>query len=126
MDLLFREGVLQHLENPPGYRPDRHNVNDECGLTGELASIVGHKPHQNFAWNCERRGERCDNIIHYSDVHLPTNCPCYCPHCDTTADREVIIASLVPRPVKKKIVPPKIFILGQNFSAIMLKIFILP
>ena len=23
-------------------------------------------------------------------VHLPTNCPCYCPHCDITADREVI------------------------------------
>ena len=28
--------------------------------------------------------------------------------------------------VKKKIVPPKIFILGQNVSAIMLKIFVLP
>ena len=45
----------------------RHNVKDECGLTGELVSIVGHKPHQNFAWNCERCEERCDkcnNIIH--------------------------------------------------------------
>ena len=65
------------------------NIKDECGLTGELVSIVGHKPHQNFAWNCERceeRCDKCDNIIH-SDVHLPTNCPCYCPHCDTTADR---------------------------------------
>ena len=23
MDLLFRKGVLQHLENPPGYGPDK-------------------------------------------------------------------------------------------------------
>ena len=26
VDLLFREGVLQHLENPPGCRPDIHTL----------------------------------------------------------------------------------------------------
>ena len=61
------------------------NVKDELGSIGKLASIVGHKPLQ----NCERC-DKCDDIIHYSDIHLPTNCPYYCPHCDTTADREVI------------------------------------
>ena len=35
-------------------------------------------------------------------------------------------AVVCQRPVKKKIVPPKNFILGQKFSAIMLKIFVLP
>ena len=63
------------------------NMKDGCGWTGELASIVGHKPHQ----KC-RRCDKCNDIIHYSDTssHLPTNCPCYCPHCDVTTDREVI------------------------------------
>ena len=61
------------------------NVKGGCGWTGELVSIVGHKPFQ----KCERC-DKCDDIIHYSDIHLPTNCPCYCPHCETTADREVI------------------------------------
>ena len=61
------------------------NVKDGCGWTGELASIVGHKPHQ----RC-RKCDKCNDVIHYSNIHLPTNCPCYCPHCDTTADREVI------------------------------------
>ena len=60
------------------------NKKDGCGWTGELANIVNN-PLQ----SCERC-DKCDDIIHYSDVHLPTNCPCYCPHCDTTADREVI------------------------------------
>ena len=61
------------------------NMKDGCGWIGELANIVGHKPLQ----KCERC-DKCGDIIHYSDNHLPTNCPCYCPHCDTTADREVI------------------------------------
>ena len=63
------------------------NKKDGCGWTGELVNIVGHKPSQ----KC-KRCDKCDNIIHYSDMarHLPTNCPCYCPHCGTTADREVI------------------------------------
>ena len=58
-----------------------------CEWTGKLAGIVARKLPQ----KCERC-DKCDNIIHYSDIarHLPTNCSCYCPHCDTTADREVI------------------------------------
>ena len=61
------------------------NKKDGCGWTGELVSIVKHNPLQQCG-----RCDKCDDIIHYSDIHLPTNCPCYCPHCDTTADREVI------------------------------------
>ena len=66
------------------------NVKDGRGWIGEfiyIANIVGHKPPQ----KC-KRCDKCDNIIHYSVTtsHLPNNCPCYCPHCDITADREVI------------------------------------
>ena len=61
------------------------NKKDGCGWTGELVSIVKHNPLQQCG-----RCDKCDDVIHYSDIHLPTNCPCYCPHCDTTADREVI------------------------------------
>ena len=59
------------------------NKKDGCGWTGELASIVGHD-------KVPQKCKRCDKCIHYSDIHLPTDCPCYCPHCDITADSEVI------------------------------------
>ena len=59
------------------------NMKDGCEWIGELSKIVDHKPGQ----KCERC-DKCQVIVHYSDMHL--NCPCHCPHCNVTASREKI------------------------------------
>ena len=63
------------------------NKSDGCAWTGELVSLIGHKlPHEKCT-PCDK----CNDIIHYTNMtnHLGS-CPCYCPYCDITAEREVI------------------------------------
>ena len=62
------------------------NKSDGCIWTGELVSIIGHKLPQKCT-PCDK----CNDIIHYTNMinHLGT-CPCYCPYCGITAEREVI------------------------------------
>ena len=62
------------------------NKSDGCTWIGELVSIIGHKLPEKCT-PCDR----CSDIIHYTNItnHLGT-CPCYCPYCDITAEREVI------------------------------------
>ena len=41
---------------------------------------------------CEISCSKCKQIVYFSTMrsHLDTECPCYCPYCDITAEREVI------------------------------------
>ena len=62
------------------------NKKDGCGWIGEIAHIDNHMK------KCEISCSKCKQIIYFSTMrtHLDTECPCYCPYCDITAEREVI------------------------------------
>ena len=62
------------------------NKKDGCGWIGEIAHIDSHMK------KCEISCSKCKQIIYFSTMksHLDTECPCYCPYCDITAEREVI------------------------------------
>ena len=57
-----------------------------CGWIGELARVDEH------VRGCEISCSKCKQIVYLSTMksHLDTECPCYCPYCDMTAEREVI------------------------------------
>ena len=62
------------------------NKKDGCGWIGEIARVDDHLKE------CEISCSKCKQIVCFSTMksHLDTECPCYCPHCDITAEREVI------------------------------------
>ena len=53
---------------------------------GEIACVDDHVKE------CEISCSKCKQIVYFSTMksHLDTECPCYCPYCDITAEREVI------------------------------------
>ena len=57
-----------------------------CGWIGELARVDEH------VRGCEISCSKCKQIVYLSTMksRLDTECPCYCPYCDMTAEREVI------------------------------------
>ena len=62
------------------------NKKDGCGWIGEIARVDDHLR------GCTISCSKCKQIIYFSTMksHLDTECPCYCPYCDITAEREVI------------------------------------
>ena len=62
------------------------NKKDGCGWIGEIVRVNDHLR------GCEISCSKCKQIIYFSTMksHLDTECPCYCPYCDITAEREVI------------------------------------
>ena len=62
------------------------NKKDGCGWTGELSRVDNHLNE------CEITCRKCKQIVYFTTMsrHLDKDCPCYCPYCDSTADREVI------------------------------------
>ena len=62
------------------------NKKDGCGWTGELLRVDDHLN------KCEIACSKCKQMVHFTTMsrHLDEDCPCYCPYCDSTADREVI------------------------------------
>ena len=67
------------------YCPNRNK--NKCRWIGEIALVEDH-----LVRGCEIPCSKCKQIIcfHTMKSHLDTECPCYCPHCDVTAEREVI------------------------------------
>ena len=61
------------------------NKKDGCGWIGEIARVNDHVKE---CISCSK----CKQIVYFSTMksHLDTECPCYCPYCDITAEREVI------------------------------------
>ena len=57
-----------------------------CGWIGEIAHVEHHLR------GCKITCSKCKQIVYLSTMksHLDTECPCYCPYCDVTAEREVI------------------------------------
>ena len=62
------------------------NKKDGCGWIGEIARVDDHLR------GCKISCSKCKQIVYFSTMksHLDTECPCYCPYCDITAEREVI------------------------------------
>ena len=62
------------------------NKKDGCDWIGEIARVDDHVKE------CEISCSKCKQIVYFSTMrsHLDTECPCYCPYCDITAEREVI------------------------------------
>ena len=62
------------------------NKKDGCGWIGEIARVDDHVK------GCEISCSKCKQLVYFSTMrsHLDTECPCYCPYCDITAEREVI------------------------------------
>ena len=57
-----------------------------CDWTGELGQVDSHVNE------CEITCSKCKQMVCSTTMrrHLDEDCPCYCPYCDSTADREVI------------------------------------
>ena len=74
---------ISHFSEKSIYCP---NKKDGYGWTGEMACVDDHMK------GCEISCSKCKQIVHFSIMrsHVDTECPCYCPYCDTTAEREVI------------------------------------
>ena len=66
------------------YCPNKNR--NGCGWTGEIARVDDHLR------GCKISCSKCKQIVYFSTMksHLDTECPCYCPYCDITAEREVI------------------------------------
>ena len=81
----YEDKALQReIKELISYCPNK-NLNG-CGWTGEIARVDDHLR------GCEISCSKCKQIIYFSTMksHLDTECPCYCPYCDITAEREVI------------------------------------
>ena len=65
------------------------NKGNGCEWIGELNDR--HK-HIKDGKCCDVKCDKCDQTLLSTGVksHLDTECPCYCPYCDITAEREVI------------------------------------
>ena len=77
------KSLQREINELPIYCP---NKKDGCGWTGEMARVDDHMK------GCEISCNKCKQIVYFSTMrsHLDTECPCYCPYCDITAEREVI------------------------------------
>ena len=66
------------------YCPNKNK--NGCGWIGEIARVEDHLR------GCEIACSKCKQIIYFNTMksHLDIECPCYCPYCDVTAEREVI------------------------------------
>ena len=65
------------------------NKDSGCEWVGEFNDIHQHNKDGKC---CDVKCKKCDKILPSTGVksHLDTECPCYCPYCDITAEREVI------------------------------------
>ena len=72
------------VEALKSYCPNKNR--NGCGWIGEIARVDDHLR------GCKISCSKCKQIVYFSTMksHLDTECPCYCPYCDITADREVI------------------------------------
>ena len=70
----------------PDIKASCPNKKEGCGWVGEIAHIDDHLKE------CEISCSKCKQPVQFSSMksHLDTECPCYCPYCDITAEREVI------------------------------------
>ena len=66
------------------YCPNKNK--NGCGWIGEIARVEDHLR------GCKITCSKCKQIVHFRIMksHLHDECPCYCPCCDVTAEREVI------------------------------------
>ena len=82
----------------PHYQADREikefliycpNKSNGCEWIGELNDI---KRHVRNGKCCDLKCSKCDETVTSNEMksHLDTECPCYCPYCNMTAEREVI------------------------------------
>ena len=69
------------------YCPDKEAGG--CDWVGNLKDV---DKHYSYGRECETECEKCNTIVKHKLLrsHLDTECPCYCPYCDITAEREVI------------------------------------
>ena len=69
------------------YCPDKEASG--CDWIGKLKDV---EEHYSYGRECETECEKCNTIVKHKLLrsHLDTECPCYCPYCDITAEREVI------------------------------------
>ena len=62
-----------------------NNKENGCCWIGEIGHVDCHLKE------CEISCGKCNQkVFNTIKGHLDTDCPCYCPYCDTTAEREVI------------------------------------
>ena len=69
------------------YCPDKDTSG--CDWIGKLKDV---DKHYSNGRECETECEKCKTTVKHKLLrsHLDTECPCYCPYCDITAEREVI------------------------------------
>ena len=60
-----------------------------CDWTGKLRDL---DKHYNYGKDCQTECENCGTTVKHKLLHdhITNECPCYCPYCDITAEREVI------------------------------------
>ena len=60
-----------------------------CDWIGKLKDV---DKHYSYGREYETECEKCKTTVKHKLLrsHLDTECPCYCPYCDITAEREVI------------------------------------
>ena len=66
------------------YCPNKNK--NGCGWIGEIARVEDHLR------GCKITCNKCKQTVYLRTMksHLDTECPCYCPYCDITAEREII------------------------------------
>ena len=66
------------------YCPDKEASG--CDWIGKLKDV---EDHYSYGRECETECEKCNTIVKHKLLHshLDTECPCYCPYCDITAER---------------------------------------
>ena len=69
------------------YCPDKDSTG--CNWTGKLKDV---DKHYSEGKECEMECDKCKATVKHKLLHshVTTECPCYCPYCDITAEREVI------------------------------------
>ena len=69
------------------YCPDKDSTG--CNWTGKLKDV---DKHYSEGKECETECDKCKATVKHKLLHshVTTECPCYCPYCDITAEREVI------------------------------------
>ena len=69
------------------YCPDKDSTG--CNWIGKLKDV---DKHYSEGRECETECDKCKTVVKHKLLrsHLTTECPCYCPYCDITTEREVI------------------------------------
>ena len=69
------------------YCPDKEASGSDW--VGKLKDV---EEHYSYGRECKTEYEKCKTTVKHKLLHshLDTECPCYCPYCDITAEREVI------------------------------------